>query len=97
MRIESNLPVNEAVQSERTSNVAGQSANSASKSRGTQASDAGVTLSTQELRATLEQTPDIRQEKVAALQKAMQEGTYHVSNQDLANAMFNHLVAKTKS
>ncbi len=94
MRIESNLPVNEAVQSERTANVAGQSANSASKTRGSQVSESGVTLNTQELRATLEQTPDIRQEKVAALRKAMQDGTYHVSNQDLANAMFNHLVAK---
>ena len=95
MRIESNQPVTGAVQSERVSGTKGQATNSASKT--SNKPESGVSLTSQALRNKLEQTPDIRQDKVAALQKAMREGTYHVSNQDLANAVYNALVTKSKS
>ena len=94
MRIDQNLPVSEAAQSERLSGTNGQ-ASSTPKTSGTQP-QSDVTGS-QQLRAKLEQTPEIRQDRVAALKKAMQDGTYKVSNQDLANAVFNGAMQKTKS
>lgn len=96
MRIESNVPLTEAAQTERVSGVNGQPTSSTAKARTASQPESGVTINSDQFRATLEATPDIRQEKVAALQKSMREGTYHVSNQDLANAVFNALVTKSK-
>jgi negative regulator of flagellin synthesis FlgM len=47
----------------------------------------GVTLSAQ-LQQKLAQAPDVRQERVAAIKQAMQDGTYNVSDSQLADAMF---------
>jgi flagellar biosynthesis anti-sigma factor FlgM len=100
MRIDQNLPIAETVQSELAAGTKTGQANSTSQSGGTSSSSAtpnsGVTLFSQKLQATLEATPDIRQDKVEALQKAMQNGTYHVSSQDLASAMYDTMVQKTK-
>ncbi len=41
------------------------------------------------LQETLSTTPDIRQERVDAIKKAMDAGTYNVSNSQLADAMVN--------
>jgi flagellar biosynthesis anti-sigma factor FlgM len=94
MRIDQNLPISETVQSERVSGTTTGQANSTSKSDSS-TPDVGVSLSSQQLQATLDATPDIRQDKVAALQKAMREGTYNVSSQDLAGAVYNSLIQKT--
>jgi len=94
MRITQNLPISEVSQSERVSGTNGQ-ASSTSKSAATQP-QSDVSAS-QQLRAKLEQTPEIRQDRVAALRQAMQDGTYKVSSQDLANAVFNGAMQKTKS
>jgi flagellar biosynthesis anti-sigma factor FlgM len=92
MRIDQTTPVTETAQSDRVAGSTGQS-NSASQASQAQ-SQSEVSLQHDELRAKLEQTPDIREDRVASLQKAMQDGTYQVSNQDLANAIFNTLVQK---
>lgn len=47
-----------------------------------------VTVSPSELQMKLDQTPDVRQQKVASLQQAISQGTYQVSGQSIANAMF---------
>jgi flagellar biosynthesis anti-sigma factor FlgM len=94
MRIDQNLPISEAIQPERVSGTtAGQS--SATSTPGTPGPDAGVSLNSQQLQAALEATPDIRQDKVASLRQAMGDGTYHVSSEDLAGAIYNALITKT--
>ena len=92
MRIDQATPLAETSQAERVSGAGGQS-NSTSQANLTQ-SPSDVSLQNDYLREQVEQAPDIRQERVASLQKAMQDGTYHVSNEDLANAIYNHLVQK---
>ena len=94
MRIDQLTPIAETSTTERVSGTAGQ-ANSTSKTSSSQSTDSGVSLSSQQLRAKLDETPDIRQDRVDALRKAMQDGTYHVSNEDLANAMMNTAFQKT--
>ena len=88
MRIDQLTPISDTSATEQVSGTAGQ-ANSTSKTSSVPSEDSGVSLSSQQLRAKLEETPDIRQDRVAALRKAMQDGTYHVSNEDLANSMLN--------
>jgi flagellar biosynthesis anti-sigma factor FlgM len=94
MRIDQLTPIAETTTTERVSGATGQ-ANSTSSTSSSQSPDAGVSLSSQDLRAKLDQTPDIRQDRVDALRKAMQDGTYHVSNEDLANSMLNSAFQKT--
>lgn len=38
--------------------------------------------------------PDVRQEKVAAIQAALAGGTYSVSSQDVAQSMMDHMLGK---
>lgn len=39
------------------------------------------------LKAELNRTPDVRQERVAALQAKIRQGTYNVSDEQIANAI----------
>jgi flagellar biosynthesis anti-sigma factor FlgM len=62
------------------------------------ASDAGDTVQlsgtlgvVQQLTAQLAQSPDVRAERVAALQQQIQQGTYTPSNEQIASAMFSEL------
>ena len=41
-----------------------------------------------ELRDTLEQVPDIRHDRVEFLREALREGRYHVTPEQIAEAMF---------
>jgi flagellar biosynthesis anti-sigma factor FlgM len=55
-----------------------------------------ATLSTgsaqiQSLKAQLQSLPDVRQERVQQLQKAINGGTYQVSDQQIADAIFSEL------
>jgi negative regulator of flagellin synthesis FlgM len=43
----------------------------------------------QQLNAQLAQMPDVRSERVAALQQQVQQGTYNPSNEQIANAMLS--------
>lgn len=45
----------------------------------------------QSLKAQLAQTPDVRSERVAALRQQVQQGTYHPTNEQIANAMVSEL------
>jgi negative regulator of flagellin synthesis FlgM len=68
------------------------------------ASDAGdrVQLSSalsevQRLTAQLGQTPDVRLNRVAALQQQIQQGTYTPSNEGIASAMLSDLLGTSGS
>ena len=92
MRIDQSIPSVEPAQTERATGASGQT-NSAAKSSQAQPQPE-VSLHDTGLHDQVANVPDIRQDRVAALQKAMQDGTYHVSNEDLAGAIFNALVQK---
>jgi flagellar biosynthesis anti-sigma factor FlgM len=93
MRIDQTTPLVETAQAERVPGSSGQASSTSQTNQAEAQSE--VSLHHDYLQAQLEQAPEIRQDRVAALQKAMQDGTYQVSNQDLANAIFNHLVQKS--
>ncbi|HWP83818.1 MAG TPA: flagellar biosynthesis anti-sigma factor FlgM [Terriglobia bacterium] len=44
------------------------------------------------LKSRLKEVPEVRWERVAALRQAVQSGTYHVSDQQLADAMLQDLL-----
>ncbi len=46
----------------------------------------------QQLKADLAAVPDVRQDRVAALQKAITSGSYNVSGQQIAQAMSSDLL-----
>ncbi|MBI1749425.1 MAG: flagellar biosynthesis anti-sigma factor FlgM [Acidobacteria bacterium] len=46
------------------------------------------------LRKELDRVPDVRAERVASLKKVVQEGRYHVSNEQIAGAMFSELFGR---
>jgi negative regulator of flagellin synthesis FlgM len=46
----------------------------------------------QQLKSQLANLPDVRQERVQALQKAVQDGTYEVGDGKIADAMLTDLV-----
>ena len=48
----------------------------------------------QQLKTDLDGVPDIRQDRVAALQQAIASGTYNVSSQQIAQAMSSDLLGK---
>jgi negative regulator of flagellin synthesis FlgM len=41
------------------------------------------------LKAELQNTPEVRRDRVQALQKAVQQGSYQVTNQQIANAILS--------
>ncbi len=48
----------------------------------------------QKLKTNLNNLPDVRQDRVAALKQAFQEGSYNVSSQQVAGAMFSDLLGE---
>jgi flagellar biosynthesis anti-sigma factor FlgM len=46
----------------------------------------------QQLKADLSGLPDLRQDRVVALKQAIEEGTYNVSDQQIAQAMSSELL-----
>ena len=62
------------------------------------ATDAGDTVelsgtlsAAQQLKTQLAQTPDVRAQRVAALQQQIQQGTYQPGNEQIASAMMSEL------
>jgi flagellar biosynthesis anti-sigma factor FlgM len=51
------------------------------------------TATVQQLKASLSQVPEVRQERVNALRQAMSKGTYQVSDQQLGDAIGSDLLA----
>ena len=50
----------------------------------------------QQLKADLSGLPDLRQERVAVLQQAIEEGSYNVSAQQIAQAMSSDLLGEVQ-
>ena len=48
----------------------------------------------QQLKANLDGLPDLRQDRIAALKQAIEEGSYNVSGQQVAQAMSPELLDK---
>jgi flagellar biosynthesis anti-sigma factor FlgM len=46
----------------------------------------------QQLKANLDGLPDLRQDRVVALRQAIEEGSYHVSSHQIAQAMSSELL-----
>ena len=98
MKIDPSLSFPESHQPQR----AGQSGRSPAQSRA-EVSPAGhdeVHLSVsqekiRELQAELAHLPDVRQDRVEALQRALQGGNYQVSNVQIADAVFSELLEQT--
>ncbi len=96
MKIDSNLlfPDNRPV------NGVGNSGTSNSSKAGSASSSSDeVRLSVnqsaiQALQAQLQNQPDIRSQRVAALQQAIRDGSYQVSNEQIADAMFTELLQR---
>lgn len=68
------------------------SSNKSAQSTGSSGAQQGVEISLSEtgvetLKAQLANLPDVRQERVQALQQAVNNGTYQVSNKQIANAI----------
>ena len=51
----------------------------------------------QHLKDQLDQTPDVRSERVAALRQQIQQGTYKPSNEQIANAMISEVRGSKRS
>jgi negative regulator of flagellin synthesis FlgM len=50
----------------------------------------------QQLKTDLAGLPDLRQDRVAALKEAIEEGSYNVSGQQIAQAMSSELLGKAE-
>jgi len=48
------------------------------------------------LKAELSCVPDVRQERVEALSRAIREGRYHVSDRQIADAVFSELLGQVQ-
>lgn len=57
----------------------------------------GTLSQVQQLKAKLDQVPDVRSEKVAALRQQVQNGTYKPTNEQIANAMISELGSNKRS
>jgi negative regulator of flagellin synthesis FlgM len=97
MRIDAPLPLPENIQTQNLTR-SGSSAqpNSAALAASTQdqaqlSVDSGTL---QQLKSTLSQLPEVRQDRVNALRQAVNSGSYQVSNQQLADAIGSDLLGR---
>jgi len=58
-----------------------------------QAQLSGAHLQVQALAAQAVQLPEVREERVQALRQAVQSGQYHASPEQVAGAIFTHMIA----
>jgi flagellar biosynthesis anti-sigma factor FlgM len=98
MRIENNPAAQALPESGRTSNsnsASGQALSTASNALGEdQAQLSGGHVQVQALAAQALQFPEVRQEKVNALRQVVLSGGYQVSPEQVAGAMFDHMLAE---
>lgn len=79
-----------------TPNAAAAAKSSSSSALGTgedQAVLSGTLVEVQALVAQASQLPEVRQERVTALRQAVQSGTYQASPEQVAGAVFAHLLS----
>lgn len=90
MRIDPNLGIPEGQQPERVQNSTSQAAKPlqiSSASASDQASLSPDATQLSNLSLALVSAPDVRQERVSAVSQALQNGSYSVSNQQIAGSM----------
>lgn len=92
MRIDSGLPIQNAVEIERAHKKPVQRDGQTSEGVTTELSSDVIRLSSLESQAN--STPDIRQEKVAELKRSVDAGTYQVSDASLADAILRDVLRR---
>jgi len=97
MRIDLNPAAQPLPESGRTTNQSPASAEAGSSAShalvGDQAQLSGV-VQVQALAAQISQLPEVRQEKVTALRQAVLSGSYQPSSQQVADALFAHMLVQ---
>ena len=96
MRIDAALPLPENQQTPKVATTGSSTSQSRSAAAGPtedQAQLSGDIAKVQQLKASLSQVPEVRQERVNALRLAMGSGTYQVSDQQLGDAIGSDLLA----
>lgn len=94
MRIDPNVPISNSGVSERVSDAKSAETRSIDRrggSVGEGAQTAGVSASLSSLATQLGNFPPVRQERVQALQQAVQNGTYKVDGANVAQSMLGEL------
>jgi negative regulator of flagellin synthesis FlgM len=95
MRVDGPIPLPENVQPQKVERArAGSNQNSTAAVPSSQ-DQAQLSVSSEkigQLKATLASVPEIRQERVAPLRQAINDGSYQVSDQQLADAIHSDLV-----
>jgi negative regulator of flagellin synthesis FlgM len=97
MRIDAPLPLPENIQTPnitRSGSSASQSSASPVSSGQDQAQFSVDSGTVQQLKSALSQLPEVRQERVNALRQAVNDGSYQVSNQQLADAIGSELLGR---
>ena len=95
MRIDAAVPLPENVQAQKVtrSGSSSQQSNPAPVSSGLDQAQLSIDSGTvQRLKANLAQLPDVRQERVNALRQAVGSGSYHISDQQLSDAIGSDLL-----
>jgi flagellar biosynthesis anti-sigma factor FlgM len=89
MRIDANQPLSNPLATETAAAKSGKSSSTSSVSSGDDASFSANAGGISALEANVLATPDVRQQKVAALQQAIRQGSYVVDPGQIADAMLN--------
>jgi flagellar biosynthesis anti-sigma factor FlgM len=96
MRIDLNAPITEAPDpGQSTKSQASGSPNAAAVSGGDTAKLSQDQARVQVLASEVNQLPEIRQDKVAALQRAIGEGTYSVNSEQSAEALISAIQVRS--
>ena len=96
MRIDAALPVPENQPTQKVANSGAsvqQSASAPTASTQDQAQLSVDSGTVQQLKASLSQLPEVRQERVNALRQAVSKGSYQISNQQLGDAIGSDLLS----
>jgi len=96
MRIDAALPIpeNQPTQKVANSGANAQQGTAAPVTSGQDKAQLSVDSGTvQQLKSTLSQLPEVRQDRVNALRRAVSSGSYQVSNQQLADAIGSDLLS----
>ena len=96
MRVDGPLSVPENLQPQKVANSGSSAQQSSPASIGSSQDQAQLSLDNnaiQQLKATLSQVPEVRQERVQALSQAVSNGSFQVSDQQLSDAIGSDLLA----
>jgi flagellar biosynthesis anti-sigma factor FlgM len=97
MRVDGPLPIPENVQPQKVASSGSPTQQSRPASVGSGQDQAQLSVDNdriQQLKATLAQVPEVRQERVDALRQAVSNGSYRVSDQQLSDAIGSDLLGR---